>query len=350
MAIHEQTIRSIIEAGAAAPSGDNCQPWRIRVKGDTVSLYNLPDRDVSLFNFGQRASLVAHGAFIENVCIAATAEGLTATVVLFPDSRERELVAEIRLLPGDGKVDPLVKAIFERCTNRRRYRGGVLDSRQMDLLKSAAAGFPQAQVRLFTGSDQRRLSGVLSLNDRLIFENRELHAFLFDHIRWDVAEAEKSKDGMDVRTLELDAPTATAFRFFRNFKRVETLNMLGVSRMIGMNAKKMAMSAAAIGIITMREESPADFVASGRVLERVWLEASRQGLSFQMMTGITFLMGRVASGDPGTLSPRQEELVRKARSELAAVLGNDQDIPMIMFRVGSAAPPTARSLRMPVEV
>jgi hypothetical protein len=350
MAIDEQILRSLIEAGSAAPSGDNCQPWRITVRDDTVRLYNLPARDISLFNFNQRASLVAHGAFIENVCIAAPAHGLKAMVTLFPDSGEKELVSEIQFLPSGGEIDPLVKVIPERCTNRRRYRGGVLDSKQMEILASTAAGFPQAQVRLFTGSDQNRLSGVISLNDRMIFENRELHSFLFDHIRWNDAEAEEAKDGMDIRTLELDAPTTYAFRLFRNFDFVSMLNRFGVSRMIGMNAKKMAMSAAAIGIITMREESPVDFITSGRVLERVWLEATRQGLSFQMMTGITFLMGRIASGDPGTLTPNQVVMVRRGRSELAAVLGNEQDVPLIMFRVGRADPPTARSLRLPVTV
>ncbi len=68
-------MQKILEAGVRAPSGENCQPWRFVVAGDTLSIFNIPERDLSPYNFNQLGSMVAHGALIENIVIAATAFG-----------------------------------------------------------------------------------------------------------------------------------------------------------------------------------------------------------------------------------------------------------------------------------
>lgn len=47
----EEIIRQIIEAGIRAPSGENSQPWRFLLKGDLIELYNLPERDESLYKW-----------------------------------------------------------------------------------------------------------------------------------------------------------------------------------------------------------------------------------------------------------------------------------------------------------
>ena len=63
-------IKKILEAAVHAPSGENCQPWRFEIRGDEIGVFNLPKKDQSLYNEGQMASYVAHGALIENILIA----------------------------------------------------------------------------------------------------------------------------------------------------------------------------------------------------------------------------------------------------------------------------------------
>lgn len=337
------TTRSIIAAGIMAPSGDNCQPWRFSAEENRILVFNRPERDTSQYNYRQRASYIAHGALIENMVIAASAHGLKADVALFPEGPDSNAVAEVRLLAGTIEPDPLAEAIPQRCTNRRRYQGGTLDREQRESLISAANGFPYATVRIFSGSEQEQVARVIGLNDRLVFENQDLHAFLFDHIRWNDAEAIETRDGMDIKTLELAAPDALAFRLFKSFDLVQLLNLFGISRIIGANGKKLAMSASAIGVITMPTREPVDYITSGRAMERIWLEATRQGLAFQLMTGITCLMGRVADNDTGTLTPGAIQLIENATRPLESLYGSQ--VPSIIFRVGKATGPTARSLR-----
>jgi nitroreductase len=118
-----EAISKIIEAGIRAPSGDNCQPWRFEVKDNRISIYNIPDRDNSLYSWGQRASYIAHGALIENMTIAAAHLGYAAKIKLFPESRDPNLVARLTLeQPAPPEEGALYEAIFARATNRKPYR------------------------------------------------------------------------------------------------------------------------------------------------------------------------------------------------------------------------------------
>jgi nitroreductase len=64
--IPKDIILKIVEAGTWAPSGDNCQPWRFTWNGQKLLLFNVSERDTSLYNSSQRASFIAHGAVLEN--------------------------------------------------------------------------------------------------------------------------------------------------------------------------------------------------------------------------------------------------------------------------------------------
>ncbi|MDP3028969.1 MAG: nitroreductase family protein, partial [Deltaproteobacteria bacterium] len=71
--IPKDIIFKIVEAGTWAPSGDNCQPWRFTWNGQKLLLFNVLERDTSIYNSRQRASLIAHGAVLENMDIAPPA-------------------------------------------------------------------------------------------------------------------------------------------------------------------------------------------------------------------------------------------------------------------------------------
>ncbi len=57
----KEDIKKILEMAVYAPSGENCQPWRFEVRDSKIDIFNLPERDQSLYNHGQMASYFAHG-------------------------------------------------------------------------------------------------------------------------------------------------------------------------------------------------------------------------------------------------------------------------------------------------
>ena len=95
-------IERILNAGNQAPSGENCQPWRFLVRGLTIEIHLLPERDQSAYSWGQRASFLANGAAIENMIIVASAEQYRCDVTYFPDTNNEWHVATILLIKDEN--------------------------------------------------------------------------------------------------------------------------------------------------------------------------------------------------------------------------------------------------------
>ena len=105
--IPQTTLSKILDLAVQAPSGDNCQPWKFSRDGDQLLLINDIGRGRHFLNVAQRASLIASGAVLENISIAANAEGLDADVTLFPYGDEDPTVAALRFNPRAGPLDGL---------------------------------------------------------------------------------------------------------------------------------------------------------------------------------------------------------------------------------------------------
>ena len=343
-------FKEILESAILAPSGDNCQPWRFAIRDNCIDIFNLPARDTSLFNHRQMASLVAHGALIENILIASSALGYQPKLSILPEKATTDLIATIELEKSEPGNEPLYPFIRRRCTNRKLYKPEPLNDEQRQILVNSSKDVGSGTVRLKESEEGKRaVAKLIGLNDRLVFENRHLHSFLFDHIRWSDEEARQARNGLDIKTLELSSLDALAFRLFKNYPLLQALNFFGVSKLIAKNAEKLALSASALGIVTVDGNADREFITGGRLVQRVWLEATRLGISFQPMTGITFLMQRVAEGEVGSLSPSQVGLIGEARHELAAAYNLTNETVIMMFRIGQGSSPIARSLRLPLE-
>src|SRR5690242_14623736 len=112
--IPQEQIIKILECGSKAPSGENCQPWLVRIILDGIELFNDPSKDESLYNFGQRGSMVALGAFLENTLIAARTFGFEYQVNLFPDPQNLNFVARVIYKPSPAAADALYDSISRR--------------------------------------------------------------------------------------------------------------------------------------------------------------------------------------------------------------------------------------------
>lgn len=346
----DERIRTIIEAGTRAPSGDNCQPWRFQVADNRIDLFDVPERDTSLYNYKQRASLVAHGACIENMLIAAGHFGFATQVHYFPEPGNDLHVARITLSQTDIRHDLLYSAIPERTINRKKYTGADLSHEQSESLTSAGQGV--SETKLVLHMDKHHISvaaDVAGFSDRLVFENPSLHGFLFDHIRWSPEQALQSRDGMDILTLELAPQDRLFFPILKYFAFVRFIARFGATKLIAANAHKLMMSASAIGIISIEDNTPEAWIRAGRLLERVWLEATRLGLSFHLMTGITFLVQRLRDGDAGGLMKNNLELLRGVDSLLNQLSDGTSTIALL-FRIGFSGLPSARSLRRTADI
>jgi hypothetical protein len=334
-------LRLVVEAGTRAPSGDNCQPWLFRVRPGAIDLFLDPRRSDFFVDYDHTASFVSLGAAIENMVLAASGLGLEATPALFPDPRGRSHVATLHLAPSSAPAHPLAAQIEARCTNRRRFRRELLPMRDRAALEAVAAPTGAA---LHLATDRRTLRGIasaVSLLDRTIFEHPRLHGDLFRWVRWTPG----ARDGLALASLELGALDRSAFRLMSSWRRMRALNLLGLSVIAGKKNSHLLTHAAAIGLVTTAGRSGTDYVEGGRYFERLWLTSTALGLSLQPCGSSSFIVARQRGGGEG-LSPRHRALIARAWERLEALFpGAAGSTPVILFRLGRADPPSARSAR-----
>lgn len=349
--IPRKIIQKILEAGVRAPSGENCQPWRFEVYDNKIDIFNIPEKDLSLYNFRQRGSLIAHGALLENVAIASAAMGYHAGFTLFPDKNNSNLVAIITLEKTRPIDDPLFLYINERSTNRKPYEATPLTPEQKKELLQSTGEVGEGEIRLVEDFELKKsLAQALAVSDRLLFENRKLHDFLFSHISWTKEEALERKSGFYVKEMELSPPQEKAFKLFRNWNILNFFNKFGFSKMAAKGNIKLYARVGAIGAIVVKNNTPVDFVTAGRIMQRVWLKAAKMGLSIQPVTGIIFFIQRILAGEAQDFSTEQVGLIKSAYKNIAEAFGVQGKTIAMLFRIGYSGEPSARSLRLPPNV
>jgi hypothetical protein len=86
------------------------------------------------------------------------------------------------------------------------------------------------------------------------------------------------------------------------------------------------------------------------VLEQIWLTATRHGIAFQPITGITFLLLRMRLTGGEGLSSDHRRLLERIEEELKRVYPEGAaESPIMLFRLGLAPPPSGRAPRLPLE-
>lgn len=345
-------IRRVLEAGNQAPSGENCQPWHFVLRGDTsIEVHLLTDRDASAYSWGQRGSYLACGAAIENMTIAASAEGYRADVAYFPHSSIAH-VATITLARDPSIVsDTLTPLISQRISNRKPYRKDSLTSDESQALERAVADAGYGTLALAKErSDIDRLARIGSTNEEVMLADRTLHRFFFSHVNWSKKEDDLKKIGFYIKTLELPPPAQVLFRFFRYWPIMRIFNMVGFNTIIAAQNALTNAATGAIGALMIDGIEPIDFVKAGRAVERLWLTATSQSLSLQPLTGVLFFKLRIIEGgEDEAFSLHQRTRILEAYSAADHIFAADTRHIAFMFRIGRGEAPSAHAARFPLE-
>ncbi|MDP3993599.1 MAG: nitroreductase family protein [bacterium] len=341
-------IRKILEIAVHAPSGENTQPWRFAAKGNQIYQYNIPERDNSLYNFDQKGSLTAHGTVIENIVIASPKFGYKASVTLFPDRNNQNLIAMLTLYPTTEQEDPLYSYILKRNTNRKPYKPISLTKEQLDYLANLSKIVSNGEIRFVSDPQKMQIIAEAgSINERVMFNNRLLHGFFFSHLNWTQEEEETKRTGFYIKTLELPPPAQIGMKLFKYWPVMKSLNFLGLSKLIAMGNAKTYASSSAMGAVIMQNENLGDFVNAGRILQRIWLEATKMGLSMQPITGVLFFAQKLKAGGADGFANYQVSLIQGAYKKIKEAYGINEKKVIVVFRMGYGGDPSAHSLKLP---
>lgn len=97
----------------------------------------------------------------------------------------------------------------------------------------------------------------------------------------------------------------------------------------------------------INNDTKINFLKAGRKFQKLWLTATKIGLSIHPVTGIAYLINRVKAGDVKHFSDSNLELIREAEKQINFSFNlKGQTIAMI-FRIGYSDEPSARSAKLP---
>ena len=357
----------LVRAAILAPTPDNNQPWLFGSEGEELLVYLDPRRTLpSDVNF--MFDLLGLGAAIENVRLAASGQGYATSVddspVMCGDlaacesvgkSVDKEvdgpkLVARLSFGPG-GEADPLVEQLESRCTCRKLYSTQPLGEECLERLSDAVAEFGEVHLDWITDRLRiRSLSGLLASSDRVRFEYEPFHNEIFRQLRFTVDEAEQTRDGLDLRTLELPPGAGAMLGILRPWNRMKWLHRLGVGRMLTVPSAVSVCKSSAIGVLSLGEPSAAGFLRAGQAFQRIWLAADAEKLSLQPLGSLAVFFAHVQQLDGKKLSSQHQELITRLIPRFGGLVPPARGrCVQMLFRVGKSARPEVRSLRRAVE-
>ena len=342
-------IDSILRAASLAPSPDNNQPWGFGSGDGEVQVYHRRDRAV-LSDVRDLFSWLAIGAAVENIVLAAGAEGLSAEVeyhLPVHETESGEHVATIRLGPG-GEADPLADRIEARHTNRQPFTTGVPDPAALEQIRSSIRAKACELLWIAERPLIKRVAKLVATADRVRFEDRRFHDELHGMLRFTEEEVEERRDGLDIRTLEVPRPLWGVLKFLRPWRRMRVANFLGASRSFARISGKQARSTGALGLLVTGDETDEGFLEAGRSLQRTWLAATAEDLAFHTLGSLPLFLLKL-DVDRAAFTPKHAlRLDRVAAALREAVPETADRRPIMLFRLGTPkAPPSARSTRYP---
>ncbi len=347
----EDFARRVVAAGILAPSGGNAQPWKfIWTQSSRLRCFIDTNRAESFLDFEQHAAYLALGAAVENIRLAALDAGYSAELSSI-SSPDRNLAFEVHFEPRRDVVSQseraLIRAIEQRATNRRLgVRSQIHPSNYRALVDAAASHNAELQI-LSKGEELSEVGAILGQCDRFRFFSEPLFREMMSEMRWNSLEAERTRDGIDIATLELRDVDEAGLKLLSSWKVVQFLKRLGVGGAIEDLSRKAVQAASAVGLLTMKGFNAETFFLGGRALQSVWLSATANGLSIQPMSTLPYIFGRLLHGSG--FDDNEIRVLTALRSRYEGLFRLDKNIAeLLLFRIAKTGPPAVRSLRRPV--
>jgi nitroreductase len=328
---HTWRQEPIIGAAILAPSPHNSQPWLFRVADTWIELYLDTKRNTGALDPYLREAHLGLGCALENVVLAARAEGFVPSVWLSEGTLGRipldltpDLVARVTLSPGPRDVSPLYTAIPHRHTNRTPYDiARAMPEPVMDDLRRATLGESDVTV-FFYPRQPAIIELVLAAND--VVYDREVVHDTNPWVRRSWQDVQGHRDGLTYDCSGQPALARAVGKFCGQWPHAVTY-------------RDCLEATTIFGVIAVRDRHDrAQTLRAGRAWQRLHLRATVHGVAARPINEAIELIDR------------EQRLRRPPRAEarLAELTGDATWEPTFMFRMGYPLAPAPASPRRSV--
>lgn len=335
---------ALVRAAILAASPHNTQPWLFKVSSSSIELYIDTKRNVGALDPYLREEHIGLGCALENLMLAAAANGYAATVTLLPGQLGQipaepkpELLARVDLTSGKHEETELYDAIPRRHTNRSAYDPQKpVPPPFVETLSRLASEEPDVRIFLFTADvDRKKMVEISSAANAELYSDPDVDRGSNRWIRTRWSDVQKYRDGLSIDAFGLP-PIATG---------VAKMMPLGMLKWIGTRSAKngysdLMLSAPLIGVIAVHNRYDREHcLRAGRIWQRAHLLATASGLAGRPCNeSVEMIDHEKAQGKPALRA-----------SLLSEFLGDATWQPTFVFYMGYPKWPAHASPRRPVE-
>ncbi|WP_158531179.1 Rv1355c family protein [Algoriphagus chordae] len=353
--LSEPELRYLIEKANSAPSGGNSQPWKwLFDQSGVLHLVHDTAKSESLLDYLGTGSLLAFGAALEIIQLVAADMGIDLSVQHHIQDFEEELIASIIFnskfeTPISNPNGDLVKGVGLRCTNRKNDERELIEPETLLAFQSLAEVEGLSLELIDELEDLKKLAPIVGGMDRLRLLHEQGYRDFISEIRWSEQEAEESKDGIDIATLEMGKPERAAMGLIRDPGTVEFFRKNDLGHGLAKISDQTLLSASAVLMFEADEYKPESFLKVGAAVQRVWMKANLLGYSLQPVSASLFIFHRLMRESNTGFTDDEKALIFQFKNELNTILNKDLSREEIfMVRINKVSAPSVRALRRDV--
>lgn len=265
--IRQQILSSLVQA----PSAHNTQPWKVALRGNALDIYIDWDRHLLVSDPTERQTHVSVGCAIETAVVAGAGHALDAEVEYFPEGQGlNKPVARIAFTRMREARRNLFNAIIDRRTNRHIFDGEKLTEKEKRVLPTLKSKFvialeDQVSKEVIANASAEGTEKTLSKSD---FKNELSH--------WVRNSWTGQHDGMPGYAMGMPAAVSFIAPLLVRIAPIHTQEAPKV--------KQQVLTASTVAVIASPHDTKEEWMESGRILQRLWLEATAAGLAASPVT------------------------------------------------------------------
>lgn len=330
-------LEGIVNAAILAANAHNTQPWLFKLGNSTIELRADAARNLGPVDPYLREMYISLGCALENLIIAAKANGYSPKITYFPDQQDIKYIAKIDLMTMKPLHTELYDAISKRHMNRGPYdiNRPVLQEQIESLMN---LNTDNSEVKLFVFNSQQdklKIGQAMVEATQVLISDKEQIGVDPKWTRQSWQDIEKYKDGITTDAQGLPTLTRVIAKMLPPLSP-EQNNQYWLNTL----KNKHVATAAAFGFITVRD--PKDYlqvVKAGQLWQRLQLWATTRGLGMQIMNQLS--------------ERRDRELFLNLPpvfgDKLREILGTSEWNSIIQFRMGYPTIEALPSPRRPVQ-
>jgi nitroreductase len=334
----------LVRAAILAASPHNTQPWLFKVASSSIELYADTARSTGALDPFLREQHLGLGCALENLMLAAGANGYQATPTLISrkltgttPAAQPQLVARVELTVGTPQQSELYDAIPRRHTNRNPYDPNKpLPGDFVEKMRAVTSTEPDVRMFLFTDEkDRKKIAGRISQANDVLYADPAVEQGSEEWIRFRWKSVQKYRDGLTVDAFGLSPGQAAVAKIVpasvlrRQFASAKNLYLT------------LLLTAPLFGLIAVRDRYDQEqSLRAGRIWQRAHLLATARGVAARPANEAVEMVDH--EGNTG-------QAARHA-AMLADLIGDSAWQPTFMFYMGYAVRPGLASPRRSVDM